>query len=308
MLNMNNDTRVAILAISVIIPLSAFALWSSENNNVTGFVEKRQLKVLASFYPLYEFTKTIGGERIDVSTIIPPGIEPHDWEPTIQDLQKMQNADMIVINGIGLEPWITKLISVNPDILIVYTSDNIPLLEKGKNVFYSEIQNDPHIWLDPVLAKKQIQNIVNGLAKIDPQNINYYQENANAYKAKLDSLDNKIKNDLSVCSKKDFLAFHDAFSYFANEYGLHQNTIIGVNPSEEPTASTLEQIVQNAHNLDLHVIFTEEAVNPRVSQVIADEIGAKVLILSPIEIYEKNSDYIKRMEQNLSNLKEELCS
>lgn len=305
---MNNDTRVAILAISVIIPLSAFALWSSENNNVTGFVEKRQLKVLASFYPLYEFTKAVGGEKIAVSTIIPPGIEPHDWEPTIQDLQKMQNADMIVINGIGLEPWITKLVSVNPDIFIVYTSDDIPLLEKGKNVFYSEIQNDPHIWLDPVLVKQQIQNIVNGLAKIDPQNINYYQENANSYKTKLDSLDNKIKNELSVCNKKDFLAFHDAFSYFANEYGLNQNTIIGVNPSEEPTASTLEQIVQNAHNLDLHVIFTEEAVNPRVSQVIADEIGAKVLILSPVEIYEKNSDYIKRMEQNLSNLKEELCS
>ncbi|MEK6877734.1 MAG: zinc ABC transporter substrate-binding protein, partial [Thermoproteota archaeon] len=121
-------------------------------------------------------------------------------------------------------------------------------------------------------------------------------------------LDNKIKNELSVCEKKDFLAFHDAFSYFANEYGLNQNTIIGINPSEEPTAAALQQIIQKAQNLDLHIIFTEEAVNPRVSQVIADEIGAKVSILSPIEIYEKNSDYIKRMEQNLSNLKEELCS
>ena len=305
---MNGDTRVAILAISIIIPLSAFALWSSENNNVTGFVEKRQLRVLASFYPLYEFTKIIGGERIDVSIIIPPGIEPHDWEPTIQDLQKMQNADMIVINGAGLEPWIAKLVSVNPDILIVDTSNGIPLLEKGKHVFDNKIQNDPHIWLDPVLAKKQIQNIVNGLAKIDPQNTDYYKENDNAYNTKLNLLDNKIRNELSVCGKKDFLAFHDAFSYFANEYGLNQNTIIGVNPSEEPTAATLQQIVQKAQNLDLHVIFTEEAVNPRVSEVIADEIGAKVLILSPIEIYEKNSDYIKRMEQNLSSLKEELCS
>ncbi|MEK6834356.1 MAG: zinc ABC transporter substrate-binding protein, partial [Thermoproteota archaeon] len=263
---------------------------------------------LASFYPLYEFTKIIGGERIDVSIIIPPGIEPHDWETTIQDLQKMQNADMIVINGAGLEPWIAKLVSVNPDILIVDTSDGIQLLEKGKHVFDNKIQNDPHIWLDPVLAKKQIHNIVNGLAKIDPQNTNYYQENANAYNTKLSLLDNKIRNELSACVKKDFLAFHDAFSYFANEYDLNQNTIIGVDPSEEPTATTLQQIIQKAQNLDLHIIFTEEAVNPRVSQVIADEIGAKVSILSPIEIYEKNSDYIKRMEQNLSNLKEELCS
>jgi len=305
---MNSDRRAAILAISIVIPLSVFVLWSSENNHVTGFAEKRHLKVLASFYPLYEFTKTIGGERIDVSVIVPSGIEPHDWEPTIQDLQKMQNADMIVINGVGLEPWITKLVSVNPDILIVDTSNGIPLLEKDKHMFDNKIQNDPHIWLDPVLAKKQIQNIVDGLSIIDPQNTNYYQENANAYNTKLILLDNKIRNELSICVKKEFLAFHDAFSYFANEYGLNQNTIIGVNPSEEPTAVTLQQIVQKAQNLDLHVIFTEEAVNPRISDVIADEIGAKVLILSPIEIYEKNSDYIKRMEQNLSNLKEELCS
>ena len=305
---MNSDRRAAILAISIVIPLSVFVLWSSENNHVTGFAEKRQLKVLASFYPLYEFTKIIGGERIDVSVIVPSGIEPHDWEPTIQDLQKMQNADIIVINGINLEPWITKLVSVNPDILIVDTSNGISLLEKDKHMFNNKIQNDPHIWLDPVLAKKQIQNIVDGLIRIDPQNTDYYQENANAYNSKLILLDNKIRNGLSICVKKDFLAFHDAFSYFANEYGLNQNTIIGINSSEEPTALTLQQIVQKAQNLDLHIIFTEEAVNPRISEVIADEIGAKVLTLSPIEIYEKNSDYIIRMEQNLSNLKEELCS
>ena len=307
-MGVNNDTQAAILAVSIIIPLSAFVLWSSEQNNVTGFAEKRQLKVLASFYPLYEFTKIIGGEKIDVSIIIPSGIEPHDWEPTIQDLQKMQNSDMIVINGVGLEPWITKLVSVNPDILIVDTSNGIPLLEKNKDIFNNQIQNDPHVWLDPVLAKKQIQNIANGLIKIDPQNADYYQENADRYNAKLNLLDNKIRNELSICMKKDFLAFHDAFSYFAREYGLNQNTIIGVNPNEEPTAVILQQIIQKSQNLDLHVIFTEEAVNPRVSEVIADEIGAKILILSPIEIYEKNSDYIKRMEQNLSNLKKELCS
>ena len=305
---MNNDARAAILAISLVIPISILILWYSENNNVTGFSEKRQFKVLASFYPLYEFTKIIGGEKIDVSIIIPPGIEPHDWEPTIQDLQKMQNSDMVVINGAGLEPWTTKLVSANPDILIVDTSNGIPLLEKNKQIFNNQIQNDPHVWLDPILAKKQIQNIANGLINIDPQNTDYYQENAERYNAKLNLLDNKIRNELSICMKKDFLAFHDAFSYFAREYSLNQNTIIGINPSEEPTAVTLQQIIQKARNLDLHIIFTEEAVNPRISEVVANEIGGKVLTLSPIEVYEKNSDYIKRMEKNLSNLKEELCS
>ncbi|MGH9999120.1 MAG: metal ABC transporter substrate-binding protein [Nitrosopumilaceae archaeon] len=302
-----NDTRIAILAISIVIPLTAFTLSFSDQSKTTSLAEEKQMKILVSFYPLYEFTNEIGKERIDVSIIVPSGIEPHDWEPTIQDLQKMQSADMIVINGVDFEPWITKLVSVNHDVLILDTSNGIPLLEKDKHVFNNKIQNDPHIWLDPVLAKKQIQNIAIGLIKIDPQNSDYYQENANAYTTKLILLDNKIRNDLSVCLKKDFLAFHDAFSYFAKEYDLNQNTIIGINPSEEPTAVTLQQIVQKAQNLDLHIIFTEEAVNPRVSEVIADEIGGKVLTLSPIEIYEKNSDYIKRMEKNLSNLKEELC-
>ena len=305
---MNNGTNLAILAISTIIPLSVFVLWSSENNDVTALEEKHQLKVLASFYPVYEFTKTIGDEKIDVSIIIPPGIEPHDWDPSIQDLQNMQNADMIVINGAGFEPWIAKLISVNPNILIIDTSNGISLLEKDKQMFNAEIQNDPHVWLNPVLAKKQVQNILNGLIKIDPQNDDYYQENFNAYNSKLIQLDTKIRNELLSCVKKDFLATHDAFSYFANEYGLNQNTIFGINPSEEPTAVTIQQIIQKAQDLDLHVIFSEETINPRISEIIAAEIGAKVLTLSPIETYEKDSDYIARMAKNLSNLKEELCS
>ena len=305
---MNNGTHLAILAISTIIPLSVFVLWSSENNDVTALEEKHQLKVLTSFYPLYEFTKTIGDEKIVVSIIIPPGIEPHDWDQSIQDLQNMQNADMIVINGAGFEPWIAKLISVNPNILIIDTSNGISLLEKDKQMFNAEIQNDPHVWLNPVLAKKQVQNILNGLIKIDPQNTDYYQENFNAYNSKLIQLDTKIRNELLSCVKKDFLAAHDAFSYFANEYGLNQNTIFGINPSEEPTAVTIQQIIQKAQDLDLHVIFSEETINPRISEIIAAEIGAKVLTLSPIETYEKDSDYIARMEKNLSNLKEELCS
>ena len=147
------------------------------------------------------------------------------------------------------------------------------------------------------------------MIKLDPQNTNYYQQNANNYNTKLDALDNKIKTDLSVCSKKDFLAFHDAFSYFSKEYGLHQHTIVGgLDPETEPTAPALQQITQDAKILGLNVIFTEEAANQRVSQVIADEIHGKVLILSPLEVTDKNINYITKMEQNLSNLKETLCS
>ncbi len=305
---MNSDKKAAILAISVVIPLTAFSLWLSEQNKAESLSVQGH-KTLVTFYPLYQFTKAIGKEKIDVSIIIPPGIEPHDWEPTIQDIQKMKDADMIVINGAGLESWITKVTSINPNVMIIDTSNDIPLLEKDLNGFDKTAKKDPHIWLDPVLAKKQVQNIADGLIKLDPQNANYYQQNANDYKVKLDTLDNKIKTDLSVCGKKDFLAFHDAFSYFSKEYGLHQHTIVGgLNPETEPTAPALQQITEDAQSLALNVIFTEEAANPRVSQVIADEIHGKVLVLSPLEVTDKNIDYISKMEQNLSNLKEALCS
>lgn len=303
-----NDTRVAILAISIVIPLTAFTLWFSDQSKTTSLAEEKQMKVLVSFYPLYEFTKEIGKERIDVSIIIPAGIEPHDWEPTIQDLQKMQNADMILINGAGFESWLDDFVTSNPNVLVVDTSKDIELMDSSKFYFENDgSHKDPHIWLDPILAKKQVQNIANGLMHVDPEHAQHYQENADAYNTKLGLLDNKIRTELSVCSKKDFIAFHNAFSYFAKEYDLNQHTIVGVDANAEPTAVTLQQIIQKAKSFDLDIIFTEEAVNPRISEVIADEIGGKVLVLSPIEVADKNSDYIQKMEQNLLNLKEELC-
>ena len=303
-----NDTRVAILAISIVIPLTVFTLWFSDQSKTTSLAQEKQITILVSFYPLYEFTKEIGKERIDVSIIIPTGIEPHDWEPTIQDLQKMRNADAIVINGAGFEKWLNDFVTSNPNIMVIDTSKNIELMENSKIYYeHDESNKNPHIWLDPILAKKQVQNIANGLTHVDPEHASYYQENADAYNTKLDLLDNKIRTELSVCSKKDFIAFHDAFSYFAKEYNLNQHTIVGVDANAEPTAVTLQQIIQKAKSLNLDIIFTEEAVNPRISEVIADEIGGKVLVLSPIEIADKNSDYIQKMEQNLLNLKEELC-
>lgn len=306
---MNKDTKAAIIAIAIIIPLSSSALWFSAQTKTADSNQKQKLTILVSSYPLYEFTKEIGKEKIQVSTIVPSGIEPHDWEPAIQDLQKMQQASMIVINGAGFETWLEDFATNNPSTVIVDTSNGIELIENlnaGKHD--SRFNKDPHIWLNPVLAKRQVENIANALARLDPNNASYYKENADMYNIKLDSLNNKIKTELSMCSQKDFIAFHNAFAYFAKEYGLNQHTIVGVDPHSEPTAATLQKIIENAQNLDLNVIFTEEAVNPKISEVVAREIGGKILVLSPIEIVDENESYVSKMEKNLANLKEELCS
>ncbi len=299
---MDNQTKIAIILIITIIPILSFAVWNTDQSIISAAADSTEISVMTSFYPLYEFTKQVGQDQVRVSLLVPPGIEPHDWEPTINELQKMYEANLIVINGIGFERWVDDIDTINSGIVIVDTSAGISLI----NIDHSSV--DPHIWLNPVMAKTQVTNIVNALIKIDPTNEKFYRDNAKSYQAKLDSLDTKIKNELSTC-KKDFITFHNAFSYFSIQYDLNQYTIIRSNDSHsEPTLKTLEQIINLAKKFNIDVIFAEEALDTRTSQVIANEIGAKVLVLSPIEVGDENSNYLSKMENNLSNLKEALCN
>ncbi len=310
---MDNQTKAAILAIAVIIPISSVYVWNSDQSFVSASSGTAELSAIVSFYPLYEFTKQVGQDKVSVSLLIPPGIEPHDWEPTVNDLQKMHEADLIVINGIGFESWADDIDTVNSDVIIVDTSKGISLiidddaLRKDTNHF-DRSTGDPHIWLNPVKAKTQVQNILDALVSIDPENEKFYRQNAQSYQDKLDALDSKIRTELSPCNK-DFIAFHNAFSYFAVEYGLNQHSIVNSNePNIGPTLKTLETVINLAQTFDIDVVFTEETVDTRTSQVIANEIGARVLVLSPIETISDDSDYFLKMENNLSNLKEALCN
>ncbi len=309
---MHNQKKLAIVAIAVVIPLSIFALWNSNNSISESPDESDQIIVIASFYPLYEFSKQVGQDNVDVSLLVPPGIEPHDWEPTIKDIELMKKSSIVVVNGIGFESWVENVKSISSArINVVDTSIGVHLKENEDHE--SEEHNDehglsdPHIWLNPIMAKNQVNNIKNALINIDPKNESYYTKNAQNYLSQLDALDKKIRNELSGC-KKDFIAFHNAFSYFADEYGLIQHTIVSTNPNSEPTPQTLQKIISLAKEHKIKVIFSEESVNPRVSEVIANEFGGKVLTLSPIEVFEHDASYVSKMEKNLVNLKEALCT
>jgi len=303
----NNQIKLAIITITITIPLISFAVFSSDSNQFKKTNESK-LQIISSFYPLHEFSQRVGQEKIESKLLVPVGIEPHDWEPTIKDVQQMQKSDLIIINGIGFEKWVDKLNEMNYQGVVVDTSIGIT---KNLNKEFSDHENvigtnDPHIWLNPVFAKIQVKNIANAFSNSDPKNQQYYQENAEKYIHELDLLDLKIRNELSSCNH-DFISFHDAFSYFADEYNLTQHTIIpSYAPHVEPTAKTLENVINKARVLNLKVIFTEETIDPKTSQVIANEIGGKVLVLSPLEIGD-NETYISKMNKNLNNLKEALC-
>jgi zinc transport system substrate-binding protein len=309
-----DKTRAAILVIAIIIPLSSFAVWNSGHSLEFPETSMKNHKIvaLASFFPLYDFTKEVGKDKIDVSLIVPSGLEPHDWEPSIQDIQQIQQADIIIINGVGFENWLESVEKSNSDLTIIDSSNGINIIKKieideHEDAYRESSLDDPHIWLNPNLVKIQITNIANGLVKLDPDNSQYYRNNSEEYIKKLDELDEKIRNELSNC-RKDFVAFHDAFTYFAEEYGLNQHTITSTDPHDEPTSKTLEQIINLAKKMKIQIIFSEEGVDKRTSEVIANELGGKVLILSPLEISEPDTSYIEKMEANLDNLKEALCN
>ena len=171
-----------------------------------------------------------------------------------------------------------------------------------------DFEFDPHIWLDPVLVKQQVNNIRDGLIKADPQNKEHYEENAMKYNEKLDALDMKIKSSLSSCTKDTFVPFHNAFTYLGDRYGLEIMALSGVAPDSEASAAEIAEFIDFVKDNDIKVIFAEELVNPRLAQVIADEAGAEVLLFSPLEALAKNEvgqniTYIDKMEQNLDTLK-----
>ena len=301
---MNLQIKLAIIAISIIIPLSSIVVYGTNSYQQITIVDNSKLQVVSSFNPLYEFSKNVGGEKVDVALLVPVGVEPHDWEPTVKDIQRMQKSDLIIINGIGFENWVDNLQETNYSGKIVDTSKGIPI--RNSDAKNSHEIADTHIWLNPVYAKIQVQNIAFAFSQSDPENQLYYQTNAANYVEKLDLLDSKIRNELSDCNR-DFVSFHNAFSYFAEEYNLNQHTIISSNYSHgEVTAKTLENIISISRALNIKVIFSEENIDTRTSNIIANEIGGKVLILSPLEVL-SDQTYISKMTQNLENLKEALC-
>ena len=301
---METLVKVTIAAILIVLPLLSFAVWTTDQLDVTETYDEK-ITVVASFYPLFDFTKAVSGDKINVELLIPNGVEPHDWDPSIRDIENIQKAEMIVINGMGFEGWLDRFLTINTAAKIIDTSAGIQATDVDDN---DEHQfQDPHIWLNPVFVKSQVQSISDALQELDPDNAPYYQTNTDVYLKKLDALDSDIRNGLSSC-KSDFVTYHNAFSYFASEYGLRQHAVIDSNdPHAEPTPKTFENVIELAKSLDIDVVFTEEGIDQRTLEVISKEINGRIAVLSPIEIGLENSDYIQRMETNLSNLRDALC-
>lgn len=268
-----------------------------------------RLKVYTSFYPVYDFAAKIGGDKINLKNIVPGSAEPHDWEPTPKDMQLIADADMLIYSGYGMEQWLEKLTAAaeNDALLLVEAGEGV-ITENTDGGIYD---TDPHIWISIKNAVLEMENIKNALCQADSENASYYEDNFMKYKAEFEALDKEFEEFVSGCDKKDIIVSHAAFSYLCQDYGLNQIAISGLSPEEEPEPSRMAEIVDLAKQNDIKCIFFEPNSDKKAAQILADEIGAEMLELNPLECLseaeqENGNDYLSIMRKNFQALKEAL--
>lgn len=311
------------LGVVVAIGLLASAGCSSKSQMSTNAGDEGKLAVYTSFYTMYDFAKKIGGDKVSVSTLVPPGTEPHDWEPKVKDISRLEKARVFIYNGATMESWVDKVLGSlkNKDLIVVEASKDIKLIEgdhheeEGKDDKkkddHEEHGNDPHVWLNPMYAKKQMEVIKDALVSADPGNKEYFEKNFEDNAKKLDALDKEYKETVSKFSKKEIVVAHQAFGYLCEAYGLTQIPIEGLSADAEPTAARMVEISKFARENKVKVIFFEELVSPKVAQAIAKEVGAETDMLNPIEgitdeDIKAGKEYFSVMRDNLEALRKAL--
>jgi zinc transport system substrate-binding protein len=241
-----------------------------------------QIMVATTIIPLGEFVKAVGGDRVDVTVLVPPGADPHTYEPSPSQIQKIANAKMYVENGAGLESWMGSILSVNPKMLIVDTSKGVSLITgtDEANASGNIMAADPHIWLSPRDAMIQVQNICDGLIAVDPGGKDYYINNRDSYIMKLKGLDSSLNSTFAGTLKKKFVVLHPAWTYFARDYGLEQIPIEA--EEKEPGPRYLTEVVNTARENNVTTVFVEPQYNPKMAEVIAQEIGGRVVSIDDL--------------------------
>lgn len=279
------------------------------------------MQVVVSLFPLYDFTRTIGGDKVEVSLLLPPGLEAHSFEPKPDDIIRANKADLFIYTNRYMEPWAEDIISGldSRKTLVVDASRGVRFLRAGQRIDH-EAENhahernagegmDPHIWLDFANAQIMVDNILSGLIAKDPAHRDYYTANAEAYKEKLRELDNRFRNGLSHCAKRIFLhGGHFAFGYLANRYGLRYESAYAVSANAEPSPAKIALLIHQIRANGLHHIYTEELVEPRIAETLSRETGATILKLHGAHNISKDdlaagATFLSLMEQNLKNLR-----
>ncbi len=301
--------KFGIVILSLLIVSGIFLALSQMRLSPPNTADKK-IQVTASFYPLYFFAHEIGADKADVANLTPAGAEPHDYEPTPQDVARIETSNLLILNGGKLEAWGERIGStIDTKRLTIITAGadltTQSMEENGQQII------DPHVWLSPKLAQKEVDRILAGFLVADPTNKDFYRKNATILTHELQDLDTKYQKGLSQCMSTDIVTSHAAFGYLARDYGLHQLPIAGLSPDEEPSSQQLAQVVRFANSHHVTTIFFENRVSPKLSETIATEVGADTAVLEPLEgvsetDMKSGKNYFTIMEDNLSSLRTDL--
>lgn len=294
-----------------------------------------KVRVITTLFPLYDFARTIGQDRVEVLLLLPPGVEAHSFEPKPSDMVKISAADLFIYTGKFMEPWVEAVLKgvTNPKLKVVDASVGIPLLTaeseahdhgsgerqgvpaaKGKTQEdgrqrLGQTDVDPHIWLDLENAAKMVETIAAGLTEVDPAHRDLYARNADEYKKKLAALDARFSSELSRCSKRELIhGGHFTFGYLARRYNLTYIAALGFTPDSQPSPRQLMALAKQIKEHGLKYVYYEELMEPRVAETLSRETGAALLMLHGAhnvskEELERGVTFLAIMEQNLATLK-----
>lgn len=285
---------------------------------------KSSLQIVATLFPLYDFAKNIGGDKVEVTLLLPPGVEPHGFEPRPQELKRIYEADIFLFTHPTMEPWAVGLARgvEGKDLLMIDTSEGLDLRVVKDGAFghnhhsreghsakeAKESGVDPHFWLDLANAQRMVDRISAAMITRDPGNAAYYRANAEDYKQKLARLDEKFSTTLATCRSRVMISGgHAAFGYLARRYGLTYYSAYPLSPHSEPTPRDLVRLIKLMKRHGTRYVFHEELLQPRVARLLAAETGAELLLLHGThniskENWEKGTSFLVLMEENLKNL------
>ena len=295
-------SRYAILILLVLLAaIIASLIGCGRQDNQTG----GKMLVAASIAPLADFSKQVGGDLVHVEVLVPPGASAHTYQLTPDQMNLISNASVLVLNGINLEYWADKAVDAadNSELIVIRTAEGLPTITSEDE--HDHGGKNPHTWLNPVYAIRQVEVIRDAFIKADPSHKKEYTANAEAYIVKLKQLDSDIRQQIKTFSSKRFIAFHPAWVYFAQEYGLVQAAVIEESPGREPSPAEIRDIINTARRLKAKAIFAEPQFSPKAAQVVADEVGAKVLYLDP-HGKPPSYNYIETMHGNLAEISKAL--
>ncbi len=305
--------KTIILILMTLLLMSGCSDKKTSSDNGNDNTDKK-IKVSASTYPMYYIAKEIGKDNIDLNIVVPIGVDPHEYEISLKQTKELEDTDLFLYNGSGLEHWGEKVSETmkSKGKKVIDASDYVKLLDiEDNHDGDNHSGKDPHIWLDPTNVDKIAKQLSEELKNMDKKNSDIYEKNYLELSAKLKNLDDKYKEELKDKKQNTILVSHKAFAYLANRYGLEQIAVTGISPDSEPSPKSISKLIDIVKEKNLEYIFFEVLSSPKSVEMIAEEANLKVLTLNPIggitkDEFESGVDYIYIMEENLKNLKKAL--